>query len=80
MMSWLKVSVCYVLEKGVEGGADLVAIPEQRARMLSATRSPSKILRTGPRTVAHCLMGVMLSPSETCHSTLWTSQLPLSLS
>lgn len=56
--------------RGEGGGADLVAIPEQRARMFSATRSPNKILRTGPRTVAHCLMGVMLSPSWTCHSTL----------
>lgn len=56
-----------------------MAIPEQRARMFKATRSPSRILRTGPRTVAHCLMGVMLSPSETCHSTLLPSQIPLSI-
>lgn len=50
--------------------ADFVAIPEQRARMFNATRSPRRILRTGPRTVAQCLIGVMVSPSPTCHSTL----------
>lgn len=48
----------------------LVAMPEQRARMLRETRSPSKIFRIGPLTVAQCLMGVMGSPSLTCHSTL----------
>lgn len=49
---------------------DLVAMPEQRARVLRATRSPRRILRTGPRTVAQWVMGVMESPSWTCHSTL----------
>lgn len=52
--------------------ADLVAMPEQRARMFRATRSPRRRLRTGPRTVATwdeggAWMGV---PSERCHWTL----------
>lgn len=73
MMSYLRLADASSAKKG-RGGADLVAIPEQRARIFRATRSPNKILRTGPRTVAHCLMGVMLSPSETCHSTLYICQ------
>lgn len=56
---------------GEEGrGGDLVAMPELRARMLSATRSPRRILRTGPVTVAQCVMGVKLEPSWMCHFTL----------
>ena len=47
-----------------------VAMPEQRARVLRATRSPRRILRKGPRTVAQCLMGVKEVPSFMCHSTL----------
>lgn len=58
--------------RGREGwkGAYAVAMPEQRARVLRATRSPRRILRTGPRTVAQWVMGVMGEPSDVCHSTL----------
>ena len=48
-----------------------VAIPEHLARVFRATRSPSKIFRTGPLTVAQCLMGLKASPSLMCHSTLY---------
>jgi hypothetical protein len=49
---------------------DLVAMPEHRARRLSATRSPSRSWRAGPRTVATVMMGEKASPSRRCHSTL----------
>ena len=48
----------------------LVAMPEQRASVLRATRSPNRIFRTGPRTVAQCLTGLNSSASLMCHSTL----------
>ena len=48
----------------------LVAMPEQRARVLRATRSPRSSLRTGPRTVAHWVIGLIEEPSSMCHSTL----------
>lgn len=54
---------------GMEG-TDLVAMPEHRARVFRATRSPRRILRKGPRTVAQWVMGVMEVPSFMCHSTL----------
>ena len=38
--------------------------------MFRATRSPSKIFRTGPRTVAACRTGSKEQPSERCQSTL----------
>ena len=47
-------------------------MPEQRARVLSATRSPSKRCRVGPWTVATwalVLRGIT-EPSAWCHSTL----------
>lgn len=47
-----------------------VAMPEQRARVLRATRSPRRMLRIGPRTVAQWVMGVIVVPSGVCHSTL----------
>lgn len=47
-----------------------VAMPEHLARIFKATRSPRSILRTGPLTVAQWVMGVRISPSFTCHSTL----------
>ena len=50
--------------------ADLVAIAEHLARVLRATRSPRRILRTGPRTVAQWVIGVKDWPSFMCHSTL----------
>ncbi len=37
----------------------LVAMPEHLASVFKATRSPSKIFRTGPLTVAQWVMGVM---------------------
>lgn len=49
---------------------DLVAMPEQRAIVLSATRSPRRRWRAEPRTVAMTVMGVKVWPSWTCHSTL----------
>ena len=52
--------------------AHFIAMPEQRASVFRATRSPSKILRTGPRTVAQCFTGVKVEPSLMCHSTLGT--------
>lgn len=48
----------------------LVAMPEQRARMLRATRSPSRILRIGPVTVAQWVIGTMGVVSVMCHVTL----------
>ena len=51
-------------------GAYLVAIPEQRANAFRATRSPNRILRMGPRTVAQCATGSRGRPSPICHSTL----------
>ena len=48
----------------------LVAMPEHLAKRFKATRSPRRILRTGPLTVAQWVMGVKDSPSLTCHSTL----------
>ena len=50
--------------------AHLVAMPEHLASVLRATRSPSRIFRTGPLTVAQCLIGSKDSPSWMCHSTL----------
>ena len=47
-----------------------VAIPEHRASVLRATRSPKSIFLTGPLTVAQCLTGVKVLPSLMCHSTL----------
>lgn len=48
----------------------LVAIPEHRANVFKATRSPRRTFRIGPRTVAQCLIGSNVSPSRMCHSTL----------
>lgn len=48
----------------------LVAMPEQRARMLRATRSPSRILRIGPVTVAQWVIGLIGVVSVMCHVTL----------
>lgn len=59
--------------RGREEDAHLVAIPLQRASMFSATRSPRRMLRALPRTVATCLTGWNVSPSSRCHSTLHTS-------
>lgn len=50
--------------------AYLVAIPEHRASMFKATRSPRRICLAFPRTVATCLTGSNVSPSRMCHSTL----------
>eukprot|EP01139_Manchomonas_bermudensis_P002287 Amastigsp_a4229_55.p3 type:complete len:154 gc:universal Amastigsp_a4229_55:582-121(-) len=51
---------------------DMVAMPEQRARRLSATRSPLRRACAGPRTVAACFRSPgereNSSPSRTCHS------------
>lgn len=38
--------------EGLEGGDYFVAMPEHLARIFRATRSPRRILRTGPLTVA----------------------------
>lgn len=57
----------------MEGGTYFVAMPEQRASVFRATRSPRRMFRTGPRTVAQCLTGVKVSPSLMCHSTLLVS-------
>jgi len=51
------------------------AIPEQRASVLSATRSPSSKQRAGPVTVATLIfgfdaVGATAAPSARCHSTL----------
>ena len=51
-------------------GTDLVATPEQRASVFSATRSPRRSLRTGPLTVATWAIGVKEVPSWRCHVTL----------
>ena len=48
-----------------------VAMPEHLAIVFRATRSPRRIFRTGPLTVAQCLMGLKASPSPMCHSTLY---------
>ena len=48
-----------------------VAIPEHLANVFRATRSPRRILRMGPRTVAQCLTGSKDSPSRICHATLY---------
>lgn len=45
-------------------------MPLQRASMLRATRSPRRMCRALPRTVATCLTGSNVSPSFECHSTL----------
>lgn len=47
-------------------------MPEQRARVFRATRSPRRSLRTEPRTVATWIFvsGGMAEPSGRCHSTL----------
>ena len=47
-----------------------VAIPEHLASVFKATRSPSRIFLTGPRTVAQCSTGLIEWPSNTFHSTL----------
>lgn len=57
----------------------LVAIPLQRAIVLSATRSPSKRHRAGPRTVATLILGwsrvgVTSAPSFKHHSTLFSRE------
>lgn len=68
------------------GNAHLVAMPLHLASMLSATRSPRRICRTLPLTVATCLMGSKVYPSSICHSTLqsiinWVSSpVPIGLS
>lgn len=51
-------------------GTYFVAIPEHRASVFKATRSPRRIFLTGPRTVAQCSTGLMECPSNTFHSTL----------
>ncbi len=55
-------------ERGKE--AYFVAIPEHLASVFKATRSPSRIFLTGPRTVAQCSTGLIECPSKTFHSTL----------
>lgn len=54
----------------IDDATHLNAMPEQRARQFNATLSPSRMFRTGPRTVAHRLTGLNVSPSSRCHSTL----------
>jgi hypothetical protein len=51
---------------------EAVAMPEQRARVLRATRSPRRSCRTGPDTVATWMMDSpeMNVPSLWCHVTL----------
>lgn len=58
-----------VCEEG--GWTYFVAIPEHLANVFRATRSPRRILRMGPRTVAQCLTGSKDSPSRICHATLY---------
>ena len=48
----------------------LVAIPEQRDKVFSATRSPSRSFLAGPVTVATFAIGENSVPSDMCHSTL----------
>ena len=47
-----------------------VAIPEQRANVFSATRSPRRRFLAGPVTVATLAIGSNSVPSFICHSTL----------
>jgi hypothetical protein len=48
----------------------LVAIPEHRAKVFKATRSPRSSCRAGPVTVATFAIGENSVPSFMCHSTL----------
>src|SRR5437762_13659682 len=48
----------------------LVAIPEHRANVFNATRSPRRSFRAGPATVATFTTGENSVPSFICHSTL----------
>mmetsp|Transcript_24138 Transcript_24138/g.91082 ORF Transcript_24138/g.91082 Transcript_24138/m.91082 type:complete len:268 (+) Transcript_24138:698-1501(+) len=50
-----------------------VAMPLALVRMLSAVRSPRRSMRRGPRTVATCATGEMVSPSGASHSTVHPS-------
>ena len=64
---------------------DAVAIPEARARMLSARRSPRRIALAGPRTVARWALVLPSSgigrewPSEKYHSIVQPSCVKTSL-
>src|SRR5579859_1209224 len=51
--------------------AYFVAMPEHRARTLSATRSPRRSFLAGPVTVATLATGSNSAPSVKCHSTLF---------
>lgn len=51
--------------------AYFVAIPEHRASVLRATRSPRRIMQAGPQTMAHWITGSNTAPSSISHLTLW---------